>query len=60
MKPISETKYKILVVVNGSPLTFKECSILDESDPTFLKFSDTFGNVLRYNKNLIASLEVLK
>jgi hypothetical protein len=56
----SDTKYKIQVIVNGNPLTFNGCKILDETDPTFLKFSDKFNVVLRYNKDVVISMEELK
>jgi len=56
----SDTKYKIQIIVNGNPLTFNDCKILDESDPVFLKFTDKFNKVLRYNKNSIISMEVLE
>ena len=55
-----DTKFKIQVVVNGNPLTFNFCILLDEPDNSFVKFSDKFGTTYRYNKNVVVSMEELR
>jgi len=59
---MSETKkrFKIVISVNGTLLTFSACVLLPEEDNTFLRFSDRSGTILRYNKNSVISMEELK
>lgn len=60
MTQTSDKKQKIQVVINGHPLTFNECIILEEKDTDFIKFSDKFGTIYRYNKNVVVSMEELR
>lgn len=55
----SDKRYKIQVIVNGSPLTFNNCLIISE-DATWLEFSDKFDVILKYNKNTVVSMELIK
>jgi len=56
----TEPRYKIKVLVNGVNLTYSDCSLLEEKDNSFIKFSDKFNVIYKYNKNLVVSMEELK
>ena len=57
MKPNPLQKYKIQILINKNQLTFNGCLILDCDDNHFIRFSDKFGHILKYNKNVIMSME---
>ena len=58
MKLQPETKYKILIIVNGNNLVFNDCTLISDSDG-WLEFSDRFHKTYRYNKINVVSMEVL-
>ena len=60
MKDKFDTKFKIQIIVNGNSLTFSPCTLLPLDDISFMRFSDKFGTIYRYNKNAIISMEELK
>ena len=55
---ITEKKYKILIIVNGSNLVFNDCILISDADG-WIEFSDKFSKVFRYNKNNVISMEIL-
>lgn len=58
IKP-DEKKYKINVIANGNTLTYTQCIVIKEDD-TWVEFSDKFGNIIKYNKSAITSMEELR
>ena len=59
-KQKSDKRYRIQVIINGNPLTFNNCILLDTEDNSFIKFSDKFGTILIYNKSTVVSMKELK
>lgn len=53
-------RWKINIISNGNTLTYNQCQLIPESDPMFIMFIDKFGTTLRYNKNNVVSMELLK
>jgi len=60
MERNTEPKYKIKVLIQGTTLTYSDCLLLPEEDSFFVKFSDKFKVIYKYNKNLIISMEEAK
>jgi len=60
MNNITEPKYKIRIMISGNTLTYNECILLEEKDNSFIKFSDKFNVIYKYNKNIVLSMEELK
>ena len=56
----TEPRYKIKVIISGNTLTYSNCLLLKEEDNSFIKFSDKFDVIYKYNKNLVVSMEELK
>ena len=53
-------RYKIKIIISGVTLTYSDCILLPEEDNVFVKFSDKFDVVYRYNKSVVISMEELK
>jgi len=60
MNNVTEPKYKIRIMISGNTLTYNECILLEEKDNSFIKFSDKFNVIYKYNKNIVLSMEELK
>jgi hypothetical protein len=56
----TDPKYRIQLLVESNRLTYNVCTLLKDEDPFFIKFSDKYGTVYRYNKTLIINMEELK
>ena len=53
-------RWKINIISNGNTLTYNQCQLIPEADPMFIMFLDKFGITMRYNKNNVVSMELLK
>jgi len=60
IKNSDKKHYRIQVVVNGNPLTYNYCTIIDSTDSVFLTFSDKFNTIFKINKSAITIMEELK
>lgn len=60
IKSEAEKRYKINVIVGGCNLTYNNCILLSEKDPAFIRVIDKFGVELKFNKNSVQSMEVLR